>query len=33
MDIEKSGYWKPRVTNSPALSAPKILKAVAAHKK
>ncbi len=31
MDIDKSGYWKPHVTNSPALLVPKILKAVAAH--
>jgi hypothetical protein len=33
MDIDKSGYWKPHVINSPALSVPKISKAVAAHKK
>jgi hypothetical protein len=33
MDIDKSGYWKPHVSNSPALSVPKVLKAVAAHKK
>ncbi len=30
MNIEKSGYWKPHVTNSPALLVPKISKAVAA---
>ncbi len=33
IDIEKSGYWKPHVTNSPALSVPKISKAVSAHTK
>jgi hypothetical protein len=33
MDIDESGYWKPHVTNSPALSVPKISKAVAAGKK
>ncbi len=33
MDIDKSRYWKPHVTNSPALSVPKISKAVAALKK
>jgi hypothetical protein len=33
MDIDESGYWKPHVTNSPALLVPKISKAVAAHKK
>jgi hypothetical protein len=33
MYIEKSGYWKPHVTNSHALSVPKISKAVAAHTK
>ncbi len=33
MDIDENGYWKPHVTNSPALSVPKISKAVAAHKK
>jgi hypothetical protein len=33
MDIDESGYWKPPVTNSPALSVPKISKAVAACKK
>jgi hypothetical protein len=32
MDIEKSGYWKPHVTYSPAFLVPKISKAVAAHK-
>jgi hypothetical protein len=30
MDIDKSGYWKPHVTNSPALSVPKTSKTVAA---
>jgi hypothetical protein len=33
MDIDKSGYLKPHVSNSPALLAPKPSKAVAAHKK
>jgi hypothetical protein len=33
MDIDKRGYWKPHVFNSPALSIPKISKAVAARKK
>jgi hypothetical protein len=33
MDIDESGYWKSHVTNSPALSVPKISKAVAARKK
>jgi hypothetical protein len=33
MDIEESGYWKPHVSNSPAFSAPKTSKAVAARKK
>jgi hypothetical protein len=33
MDIDESGYWKPHVTTSPALSVPKISKAVAARKK
>jgi hypothetical protein len=33
MDIDKNGYWKPRVTTSPELSVPKISKAVAARKK
>ena len=33
MDIDESGYWKPYVTNSPALSVPKISKTIAAHKK
>jgi hypothetical protein len=33
MDIDKSGYWKPRLTKSPALPVPKISKAAAAHKK
>ncbi len=33
MDVDESGYWKPHVTNSPALSVPKISKAVAADKK
>ncbi len=32
MDIDKSGYWKPHVNNSSALSVPKISKAVAARK-
>ncbi len=32
MDIDENGYWKPHVSNSPALSVPKISKAVAAHK-
>jgi hypothetical protein len=33
MDIDESWYWKPHVTNSLALSVPKISKAVAARKK
>jgi hypothetical protein len=33
MDVNESGYWKPHVINSPALSVPKISKAVAACKK
>jgi hypothetical protein len=33
MDIDKSGYWKPHVYSSPALSVPKISKAVAVCKK
>jgi hypothetical protein len=33
MDIEKSGYWKPHIANSPALLVPKISKAVAGCKK
>jgi hypothetical protein len=33
MDIDKSEYWKPHVTNFPALSVQKISKAVAARKK
>jgi hypothetical protein len=33
MDIDKSGYWKPHVTNSPELLVPKISKVVAARKK
>jgi hypothetical protein len=33
MDIDESGYWKSHGTNSPALSVPKISKAVAAGKK
>ena len=33
MDINESGYWKPHVTNSPALSVPKTSKAAAARKK
>jgi hypothetical protein len=33
MDIDKGGYWKPHVSNSPALSVPKTSKAVAGKKK
>jgi hypothetical protein len=33
MDIDKGGYWKLHVINSPALSVPKTSKAVAAHNK
>ncbi len=33
MDIDKSGYWKPHVSNSPALLVTKTSKAVAARKK
>ncbi len=33
MDIGRDGYWKPHVSNSFALSVPKISKAVAAQKK
>ncbi len=33
MDIDGSGYWKPHVSNSPALLVPTKPKAVAAHKK
>ncbi len=33
MDIDKCGYWRPHVTNSLALSVPKISNAVAACKK
>jgi hypothetical protein len=33
MDNDESGYWKPHVTNSPALLVSKISKSVAAHKK
>jgi hypothetical protein len=33
MDIDESGYWKPYVNNSPALSVPKISKAIAARRK
>jgi hypothetical protein len=33
MDIYRDGYWKPHVSNSSALSVPKISKAVAASKK
>ncbi len=33
MDIDESGYWKPHVSNSPALLVPKTSKAVTAHKK
>jgi hypothetical protein len=32
MDIDETGYWKPHVTNSPALLVSKISKAVAARK-
>jgi hypothetical protein len=32
MDFDKNWYWKPHVTNSPALSLPKASKTVAAHK-
>ncbi len=32
MDIVRDGYWKPHVSNSSALSVPKISKAVAAQK-
>ena len=32
MDIGRDGYWKPHVSNSSALSVPKISKAVAAQK-
>jgi hypothetical protein len=32
-DIDKSGYWKPHVSNTPALLVPKTTKAVAARKK
>jgi hypothetical protein len=31
MDNDKSGYWKPHVTNSPALLVSNISKAVAAR--
>jgi hypothetical protein len=33
MDIDKSRYWKPHVSNSPALLVSKTSNAVAAHKK
>ena len=33
MDIGRDGYWKPHVSNSSALSVPKISKAVAAPPK
>jgi hypothetical protein len=33
MKNDEGGYWKPHVINSPALSVPKISKAVAARKK
>jgi hypothetical protein len=33
MYIDESGYWKPHVINSPALSVPKTSKAVSAHEK
>jgi hypothetical protein len=32
MDIDKNGYWKPHVFNSPALLVPKTSKAAAARK-
>jgi hypothetical protein len=32
MDIGRDGYWKPHLSNSSALSVPKISKAVAAQK-
>ncbi len=33
MDIGRDGYWKQHVSNSSALSVPRISKAVAAQKK
>jgi hypothetical protein len=33
MDIDKSGYWKPLVTHSPALLVQKTSKAIAAREK
>jgi hypothetical protein len=33
MDIDKSGYWKPHLSNSAALLVPKTSKAVAARTK
>jgi hypothetical protein len=33
MAIDEGGYWKSHVIYFPALSVPKISKAVAAHKK
>jgi hypothetical protein len=33
MDIDEIGYWKPHVSNSPALLVPETSTAVAAHKK
>jgi hypothetical protein len=33
LDIDKSGHWKPHISNSPALSVPKTSKAAAARKK
>jgi hypothetical protein len=33
LDINKSGYWKPHISNSPALKVPKTSKAAAACKK
>jgi hypothetical protein len=33
MDIDERRYWKPHVSNSPALLVPKTSKAVAARKK
>jgi hypothetical protein len=33
MDIDESGYWKPHIINSPALSVPKTSNTVAVLKK
>ncbi len=33
IDIDKTGYWKPHVSNTPALSVLETSKAAAAHKK